>query len=406
MPGITDFITGSSARKQASATAAMTDIAKEQAELGREQWGEYRKDLYPGEKAFIQETMGYDPNEISRYSAAQDEIAQIEARGNALVNPATQGGLRRKEYDEEGSLRPDRYRYGDDQPAARPVAAGLSPQDQARLQQLRSIPRPTSRRPGIDAETKQGLQRLDELAKGDPAIAAELQGLHGMSDSPVSAQDYLDASRENIDYWNTDPAVLTMESQRAAETAQQEADAQQQAERERLFAYGVNPASGVFAGAQRRGGLEASGNRISAINAAIRGARDAEYGRKVDAYGRRVQGMGLANDTALGNFTRKAGLLDTRRAMGMDDFNRGLQSFSTRQGARLTDFNKRMAAVGLGKGVGTQGVQLLGQGQVGLSNAANAYGNMADRSSGMVSDLIGAGIKGYGLSKMKIPGVA
>lgn len=396
MPGITDFITGSSARKQASATAAMTDIAKEQAGIGREQWNEYRQDLYPAEKEFILDTMGYDPEEVSRYRAAQDEIKQIEARGGSSGDGGTLArGLRRsKNPIVLESLGINQGEMSDNR-------AGLSTQDQARLQQLRGIRRPTSRREGVDAETAQGLRRLDELAKGDPAIAAELQGLYGMSDSPVSAQDYLDASRENIDYWNTDPAVLAMESQRAAETAQQEADAQQQAERERLFAYGVNPASGVFAGAQRRGGLEASGNRISAINTAIRGARDAEYGRKVDAYGRRIQGMGLANDTALGNFTRKAGLLDTRRAMGMDDFNRGLQSFSTRQGAKLTDFNRRMAAVGLGKGVGTQGVQLLGQGQVGLSNAANAYGNMADRSANQFSDLIGAGIKGYGLSKMK-----
>lgn len=400
MAGIADFISGSSARKQASATAAMTDISKEQAALGREQWGEYKKDLYPGEKAFIQETMGYDPNEVSQYSAAQDEIARIEARGNT---PVAQSGLRRREYDEEGSLRPDTYTYRDDQP--RPVAAGLSPQDQARLQQLRSVPRPTSRRPGLDAETTQGLQRIDELSRDDPAITRELNQLSGMTDSPVSARDYLDASRENIDYWNTDPAVLAMESQRAAETAQQENDARQAAENERLFSYGVNPASGVFAGAQRRGGLDASANRISAITAAIRGARDADYGRKVDNYSRRIQGMGLANETASGNFARKAGVLDTRRALNMDALNKGLQAFSTRQGANLTDFNKRATAVGLGKGVGTQGVQLLGQGQVGLQNSANAYGNMADRSSGMVSDLIGAGLKGYGLSKLKVPGV-
>lgn len=313
MSGVIDFITGKSAGKQADAAEAGAEIAREQAGMGREQWQEYKKNLYPEELRFIQQTM-----------------------------------------------------------------AGR----------------------GLDAESTAGLARIDELARRDPSIAAGLNELSGMADSPVSARDFLDASRENIDYWNTDPNVLRYESQRAAEAAQQESDAEQRDVMNRMAAYGINPASGRFAGTLRRASLGAAANRISAINRAIEGARGAEYGRKVDAYGRRLQGMGLANEAAQGNFARRAGILDTRRAMGMDDFNKGLQAFSTREGAKLTDFNKRMGAVGLGKGIGTQGIQLLGQGQVGMQNTAGIYGSMADRANQMASDLIGAAVGGYGYSQI------
>lgn len=267
------------------------------------------------------------------------------------------------------------------------------------------------------ADLRPGMERLDTLARQDstsglqglrarPAVSSQdYLGLN--TASKVSGQDFLNESRAPIAYYENDPLQYETEAGRAAADVQQSADRERQAAGRRMMSRGINPNSGAALEFDRLAGLQTSANKVLASNSARGMARDADYGRKLTDYERRIRGMGLANDTDQGDFMRRTAVMDRaggadreefsrglslageQRAGRIDNFNLAKQALDTRQGVEQNNFNRNIATFQLGRGLQPVGLALSNQSMGGLQSASNAYGQVASRSNPAMDDLMG-----------------
>lgn len=361
-------------QNQQAALQSQSALSQEQAARDREMLAYFNSTFKPAEMSLIGDVFGFDPSSLKQLEMSPEDKAKVSELEN-LIKQRTDwisGTTSRKNQ-------PSRDLWNSEISKARAELERLTApkydkatitktaQQQATEDQLANIDKLAAADPEIKAaldglsgastvlnnQTQAGLSKLNSLAAANPEIRAGLQRLSEMTRGPASARDFLDESRKDINYYESNPLKYETEAGRAAAEVQQGADREREAAARRMLSRGVNPNSGAALEFDRLAGLQTSANKVFASNSARDVARTGAYGRKLTDYQRRIQGMGLANDANQSEFSRTGTLVDANRAYDMDQFNKGTTVFNSEQNSGQQDFTRKGAILDAMRGVGT-----------------------------------------------------